>query len=61
MSGDELRTLRTAAGLTQQQLAILIGLRWHNTVSRWERGTRRIAEPIAHLIRLVCQVPAPRP
>jgi transcriptional regulator with XRE-family HTH domain len=54
MNGDELRALRTAAGLTQQQLAGLIGLRWHNTVSRWERGTRHIAEPMAKLIRLVC-------
>jgi transcriptional regulator with XRE-family HTH domain len=37
--GPRLRSLREAAGLTQQQLADLVGVKWES-VSRWERGTR---------------------
>jgi transcriptional regulator with XRE-family HTH domain len=37
--GPRLRSLREAAGLTQQQLADRVGVKWES-VSRWERGTR---------------------
>jgi len=35
--GSELRRLRTEAGLTQAQVAELVG-RDPNTIARWERG-----------------------
>ena len=37
--GGRLRQLREAAGLTQQELADRIGVRW-GAISRWERGDR---------------------
>jgi transcriptional regulator with XRE-family HTH domain len=37
--GVRLRELREAAGMTQQQLAERVGVRWE-AVSRWERGVR---------------------
>jgi transcriptional regulator with XRE-family HTH domain len=37
--GPRLRSLREAVGLTQQQLADRVGVKWES-VSRWERGTR---------------------
>src|SRR5439155_23665760 len=52
MTGDELRRLREAAGLTQAELAERLGTTV-TSVSRWETGQRRIAEPIARFVRLV--------
>lgn len=45
MSGDELRRRREALGMTQEKLAISLGVA-ANTVARWERGERTIP---AHL------------
>ena len=42
--GPELRALRKAAGLTQADVAQLVG-RHPNTVARWERG-ERTPEPL---------------
>ena len=42
--GRELRRLRKAAGLTQADVAKLVG-RHPNTVARWERG-ERTPEPL---------------
>ena len=41
MRGDEMRALREAAGLSQLELAGLLGVA-KNTVARWERGERPI-------------------
>lgn len=48
----ELQRLRRRAGLTQQALAARLGV-CRDTISRWERGMRRISRMAAHLIRLV--------
>ncbi len=45
LSGDELRALRRRVGLTQAALADRLGVS-PNTVARWERGTRRMANPV---------------
>ena len=37
MFGERLRRIRTARGLTQAQVAKIVG-RTANTVARWERG-----------------------
>lgn len=37
---DKIRTLRERAGLTQGQLARMLGLKSPNTVTNWESGTR---------------------
>ena len=37
MTADEIRTLRTRLGLTQEQLAANLGVSWA-TVQRWEKG-----------------------
>jgi transcriptional regulator with XRE-family HTH domain len=41
MTGDELRKVREALGMTQEQLAIALGVA-PNTVARWERSERAI-------------------
>src|SRR5215472_4987210 len=50
MSGDELKTLRRKVGMTQAQVAELIGVT-SNAVALWERGERAISEPVARLVR----------
>ena len=57
MTGEELRQIRTAMGLSQAALAERLGVR-QNSLARWEsgqkwRGGRRISEPIARLIRQI--------
>ena len=50
MSGEELRECRERLGLTQEQLAKQMGVHVM-TVSRWERGARKIQTPIEKLVR----------
>ena len=50
MTPDELRKLRIQAGLTQEQLADLLG-RDRMTVSRWETGKIKIDRAKAWMIR----------
>jgi len=42
LSPEELRAWRLTHGLTQQELAWLLGLNHHSTISRWESGTHSI-------------------
>jgi transcriptional regulator with XRE-family HTH domain len=51
MTGAGLRRLRRQHGLTQQALAVRLGVT-ANSVARWERGERTITPPIARLIHL---------
>ncbi len=41
MTGQELKRLRLQLGLTQEALAVLLGVR-RNTVTRWEMGKHPI-------------------
>jgi DNA-binding transcriptional regulator YiaG len=41
VSAEELKTLRDRLGLTQAELAELIGVGW-NTIARWETAQREI-------------------
>ena len=50
MTGNGLRQLRRLAGVSQEKLARLIGVS-PATISRWERGNRRIAPVVALGIR----------
>lgn len=62
MTGTELRALRRAAGLTQQQLGERLGIegpRAQVAVSRWESGARGITPPVAIGIRSVLGNPTP--
>jgi DNA-binding transcriptional regulator YiaG len=52
MNGQDLRKHRTRLGVTQAELAALLGVT-ANAVARWERGERRIAEPVARLVKLL--------
>lgn len=45
MTGDEIKTLRTVLGWSQERLARELGVSW-NSVCRWENG-RGIASPLA--------------
>lgn len=52
MTPAELRRIRKALGLTQEQLAKQLGV-GQNAVARWEIGARRISEPIARLLQRI--------
>jgi transcriptional regulator with XRE-family HTH domain len=59
MTGKTLRQKRTQLGLTQAQLAKKLGVTV-TAVARWERGERKIFEPVARLLILLCQLKKPR-
>jgi DNA-binding transcriptional regulator YiaG len=52
MKGQELRHHRARLGVTQAQLADRLGVT-ANALARWERGERRISEPVARLVTLL--------
>jgi len=56
MTKEEVKRLRTDAGLTQTQLAERMGLGVGGqvTVSRWESGALNISEPHARLLAILC-------
>jgi transcriptional regulator with XRE-family HTH domain len=54
VDGSELQRLRKSAGLTQAELAATLGVA-PNSVARWERNERAIAEPTARLIRITLE------
>ena len=60
MNGNRLRALRRRLTWTQAQLADAIGVA-ANTIARYERGERKIPEPVARLMtRLVKEQPKRR-
>ena len=52
MTGDEFRKVRKQMGITQVLMAEKIGVT-STAVAMWERGERKISEPIARLVRLL--------
>jgi len=54
MTGEEVGALRKRLGLTQVELAELVGVA-PNSVARWERGEMRVRESAARLMRLLAQ------
>lgn len=52
MSGEELKTLRESKALSQAQLARMLEVNVMS-VSRWERGERKISPQIHKLIQLL--------
>jgi transcriptional regulator with XRE-family HTH domain len=59
VEGSKLRRLRTRAGLTQAALAAKLGVA-ANSVARWERNERAIAEPMARLIVMTLESMKPK-
>lgn len=59
MTPPEIRTTRESLGLTQAQLARLVGVD-ARTWRRWECAEREMPEPVARLLRLVVLVPGVR-
>jgi DNA-binding transcriptional regulator YiaG len=59
VDGSELRGLRMRTGLTQAALADRLGVA-PNSVARWERNERTIAEPMARLIRMTLEPAKPK-
>ena len=57
MTGQQMRKIRKGLGLTQQELAVLMGVAT-NSIARQERGEMGIRESLARLIRLTAQTRA---
>jgi DNA-binding transcriptional regulator YiaG len=53
MTGKEFKQKRRTLALTQLQLAAELGVTV-TAVARWERGERKISEPVARLLTLLC-------
>lgn len=63
MNGERLKEIRERLGLTQDELAELIGLKGkyrRNTVTRWEMGQMAIREPTARLIEIIAKQRKPK-
>jgi transcriptional regulator with XRE-family HTH domain len=54
MKPQELKKIRKQLGLTQAQLAELVGIA-PNSIARQERGEIGIREPLAKLLRMIAQ------
>jgi len=54
MTGRRFKQVRTALGLTQAQLAKLLGV-WPNTVAVWERGEKPIPGPVELAMKLLLE------
>jgi len=57
VTGQQMRKIRKGLGLTQQELAVLVGVAT-NSIARQERGEMGIRESLARLIRLTAQTEA---
>jgi predicted transcriptional regulator len=57
MTGQQMRKIRKGLGLTQKELAVLVGVAT-NSIARQERGEMGIRESLARLIRLTVQTEA---
>jgi transcriptional regulator with XRE-family HTH domain len=54
MTGRRFKQIRTALGLTQAELAKLLGV-WPNTVAVWERGEKPIPGPVELSMKLLLE------
>jgi transcriptional regulator with XRE-family HTH domain len=54
MTGKRFKQVRTQLGLTQAQLAELLGV-WANTVAVWERGEKPIPGPVELAMKLLLE------
>lgn len=53
MEAERFKAIRTAAGLTLAEVAILLRMSDQRTVRRWERGDREISGPVSLLMELL--------
>jgi DNA-binding transcriptional regulator YiaG len=61
MTSAEVKKAREAMGLTQSELADLLGVA-RNSVARWEMGMHPISTPVERLLRtLAASKATPRP
>jgi transcriptional regulator with XRE-family HTH domain len=54
MTGKRFKQIRLALGLTQKQLATLLGV-WENTVAHWDRGDNPIPGPVELAMKLLLE------
>ena len=53
MTSKQFREMRESLGLSQEQLAKLLGVSSGRTVRRWELGEREISETTARLLQML--------
>lgn len=61
MTGDSLRDIRRALGMTQDELADRWGLRGRQTISEWERGVYPVPEWVRDALDGIAAVMHPDP
>lgn len=54
MTGDDVQRIRKRLGVTQRELAVLVGVA-PNSVARWERGEMAVRESAARLMALLAK------
>lgn len=60
MTPAELTSARKALGLTQEALAIAIGVSGGRTVRKWEAGDRAIPQSVAKLVAILVKKRKPK-
>lgn len=60
MTPKQLKSVRQKFGLSQAELALLIGVASDRTVRRWEEGERDIPGPVIVLMQLLLRSPEAR-
>ena len=55
MTRDEVKAIRKKLGLTQEQMAVAMGVRLR-TISRWETGVHAVPSTAARLMRLMASM-----
>jgi transcriptional regulator with XRE-family HTH domain len=54
MTGKRFKQIRTELGMTQAQLAKVLGV-WANTVAHWDRGDKPIPGPVELAMKLLLE------
>lgn len=58
MTPEQLKSARAQlGGLTQSQLAKIIGIKWDRTIRKWESGERPVPDAVAMLLNLFLENP----
>ncbi len=53
MNPKQFREMRESVGLSQEQLAKMLGVNSGRTVRRWELGERKISETTVRLLQII--------
>ena len=60
MTPNEFKKSRKKLGLSQAELATMLGISGDRTIRKWEEGERTLPGPVIVLMGLILEIPAVR-